>query len=324
MRKPGILPLLAAAAALMMAFSGCGGGEPSSQESQASSQSQSASESSTPESSFPASAPESGAASESSTPESASSQASAPAASSQSTSSQGSAPASSSQAAPAESILYQGEEVLEVWALDVESHTTVPYVSGGENQPDRDRLEAALNDAPAVESGDKAFIVFTQEGRRYVYLGEDPSGELSSVWEQVYNSLAEKNIHWLTHMTPEKIVSVEAVGLGKTAKTEITHRQTLNEIATWLKKNLTADVSKGVTVKDGPDNPDSRADGYFLRISFDTGVEYTLIGYGELDYLPNPDGTYLSLYTSDLDQTARYTLTPGSVAALRTFFDSLV
>ena len=309
MRKSGILSLLAAAAALTMVLSGCGG-EPASQESQESSQSPSAS--SAPESSS--------AASESSAPES-SSQA-APESGSQSAPPQSSAPASSSQAAPAEPLLYRGEEVLELWALDMDTHTTAPYLPGGAGQPEGDRLEAALNDAPETSSGD-AFILFTQAGRQYVYLGEDPSGELSTVWEQVYGAAQGKSLHWLTHMTPEKIVSVETVGLGKTEKQEISHRQTLEEIAAWLKKNLTADPAKGVTVKEGPDNPDTRADGYFLKIAFDTGVEYTLIGYGELDGAPDPDGTYLSLYTSDLDQTVRYALTPGTAAALRTFFGGL-
>ena len=322
MRRSGILSLLAAATALMMALSGCGGGEPSSQESQASSQSQSASESSIPESSSPASAPESGAASESSAPESTGSQSGASTPSSQSAPSQSSAPASSSQAAPAEPILYQDEEVLEVWALDGDTHTTVPYVPGGENQPDGERLEAALNDAPEASSGD-AFILFTQEGRRYVYLGEDPSGELSSVWEQVYNSRKEKNIHWITHMTPGKITSMNAMGLGEMLGEGISDRQTLDKIAAWLKENLTVDASKEIRVWDGPDNPDMPAGLCYLRIDFDTGVYYTLITYGEYDYLPDPDGSYMSLYTSDLDQTISYTLAPGSAAALRTFFDGL-
>lgn len=305
-------------AALVLALAGCGGEGASSPASEASGQeipSQSApAESSSQESGAESAAPESQPESQ---PESAPEAASQP----ESVSSQPPAASSQSQAAPAEPMTYQGEEVREVWALDGAIHTTVPYVPGGENQPGQDRLEAALNDAPEASSGN-AFLLFTQAGRRYVYLGEDPSGELSSVWEQVYNSRDGKNIHWLTHMTPEKITGITA-SVGELHQEEITGRQALDEIAAWLKENLTVDASKEIHVSEGPNNPDARADGYLLTIDFDTGVSYTLIGYGELSGAPDPEGTFLSVYTSDLNQTVYYTLEPGRAAALRTFFAGL-
>ena len=322
MRKklPAALPamILSLSLALILTLAACGGEEASSPASEPSGQ-EIPSQSAPSESPSPESEPESAAPDPQ--PGSAPEAASQPASQPESVSSQPPAAPSQSQTAPAEPMVYRGEEVREVWALDVTAHTTVPYVPGGEGQPDQDRLEAALNDAPEASSGD-AFLLFTQGGRHYLYLGEDPSGELSSLWEQVYNSREGKNIHWLTHMTPEKIAGITA-SVGELHQEEITGRQALDEIAAWLKENLTVDASKEIHVSEGPNNPDARADGYLLTIDFDTGVSYTLIGYGELSGAPDPEGTFLSVYTSDLDQTVYYTLEPGCAAALRSFFASL-
>ena len=81
------------------------------------------------------------------------------------------------------------------------------------------------------------------------------------------------------------------------------------------------DVSDGITVYDGPNNPDMPSSLVFLQLHFDTGVHYTFITYDEYDYRPDPEGGWMSVYTSDLDQSIYYKLTPGTAAALRAYFN---
>ena len=122
-------------------------------------------------------------------------------------------------------------------------------------------------------------------------------------------------------MTPSKLTSADVMGLGSWSGETITDRATLDAIAAWLKRNLTVDVSDGITVHDGPNNPDMPSSLVFLQLHFDTGVHYTFITYDEYDYRPNPEGGWMSVYTSDLDQSISYKLTPGTAAALRAFFN---
>ena len=229
--------------------------------------------------------------------------------------------AASEPAEPVEPVHYGGEEVLELWALDVATHSTVPYTPGDPGQPTAAELESALATATDTTAGDLGFILFTESGRQYIYLGGEPEGPLRDAWIDIYNSRSAKNIHWVTHMTPSKLTSADVMGLGGWSGETITDRATLDAIAAWLKQNLTVDVSDGITVYDGPNNPDMPSSLVFLQLHFDTGVHYTFITYDEYDYRPDPEGGWMSVYTSDLDQTISYKLTPGTAAALRAYFN---
>ena len=298
------------AVVLALSLTGCTGGDSPAQEQGPVSQSSSGAEESVPE-------PESASEPVTQPEEPVSEPASAPA-------EPASTPAESASepAEPVEPVHYNGEEVLELWALDVATHSTVPYTPGDPGQPTAAELESALATATDTTAGDLGFILFTGSGRQYIYLGEEPEGPLRDAWIDIYNSRPAKNIHWVTHMTQSKLTSVEGEGPGGLHRDEpITDRATLDAIAAWLKRNLTVDVSDGITVLDGPNNPDMPSSLVFLQLHFDTGVHYTFITYDEYDYRPDPEGGWMSVYTSDLDQTISYKLTPGTAAALRAFFN---
>ena len=105
-------------------------------------------------------------------------------------------------------------------------------------------------------------------------------------------------------MTPKRMVSAN----------NITDKDKLLALAEVLKGVM---VGEETTVRSGNTNPDTPGGLVFLRITFDSGVEYTIIGYLDSD---GKDGPF-SIHTSDLDKTVTYQSMNGSLGKIKTFLE---
>lgn len=146
------------------------------------------------------------------------------------------------------------------------------------------------------------YLIITDEGKEYVYLTTD-DGDLG-LNKNCQAALNGGPLHpsWLIHMTPERIKEFKVMGAGN--DDPITDRDQLLAVAKFLKKEAT--VQPEVTVSDGPTNPDMVGGLFWLRLTFDSGVQYDLMGY---DYF---DGTgSVSIYSSDLNKRVSYKLDDG-------------
>lgn len=211
-----------------------------------------------------------------------------------------------------------GETVQFIYALDFDRHTTVScplsLFSGGNlellPEPGDDNTDEA----------ERAFIFFTNGGRYYFYLPDD--SPLREVWESIYDAPgSRKNIHWLTHMTTGKISKVVFSDSNGTAA--VTNPQELAQVSVFLKNNVTVDDTKEIKAADGPENPDATPDLYRVQLFFDSGVTYTLMGYGDHGTV-DPGGSRLSIHTSDLNRRISYPLTEGCAARIRNFFEDFL
>ena len=218
---------------------------------------------------------------------------------------------SSSQAAQP-TLTFQGETILEAAVLDYDDHFTADCpLSLLEPVMDELVKAAEAND----DSGSRAILLFTDKGRHYVWLGEGSS--LHSIWESAYNAQIEKNLHWYTHMTTDKITRIRLSCFESGIDTS--DPAVIARISDYLKHGLTATPTKTPEVDDGAMNPDMPSSLYSVEVWFDSGVRYWGHGYGDYGATPDPGGSIYYLYSSDLDQTITYTLSEGSAAKLRQF-----
>ncbi len=224
------------------------------------------------------------------------------------------------------STTYHSEQLASVYALDVKNHMTARYTLLTSMSSFDERYFAALlesaGDTP--ETGDRAFIVFTDKGRHYIYLDENASPKLAAVWEAIYNQAAPKTMHWLAHMTTEKISEIHFGGWSYSADIlidlTIKDRETIREISDFLKTDLTVDPDKPIEIFNGIYNPSTVAGHYGLTIKFDNGIVYDLMGYGDYGSA-TAGGSGISLYTSDLATTISYTLNERVARRLRDFME---
>lgn len=221
---------------------------------------------------------------------------------------------------------YRGEHLRSIYALDVKNHLTARYnIAAAMTSFDERYFAALLENADAnPKAADRAFILFTDKERHYIYLNESTPPELNAIWETIYSKDAPKNMHWLTHMTTSKIVKISFNGWNQTFSTYIgltaEKSEAIAEISDFLKNNLTADASRPIKILDAAVNPTSSVPTYGLRIQFDNGVIYFLTGGGDFDGT-DAGGSGIGIYTSDLDKTIFYTLNERVAGQLRDFME---
>ena len=174
------------------------------------------------------------------------------------------------------------------------------------------------------KSADRAFILFTDKGRHYVYLDESTPPELNTIWETVYNG-GFKNIHWLTHMTTDKIEKITFSGWSSNADMliglTVEDRAEIAEISDFLKNGLTVNAAIPIKAIDALVNPSTVAGAYDLTITFDNGIRYFLLGYGDYGEI-DAGGSVIHIGTSDLGKTVSYTLNEGEAGRLRDFMEA--
>ena len=218
-------------------------------------------------------------------------------------------------------LFFRNEAVQDIYAFAPSTYTTVLLGTEFSTEALVELLEEMPENTTRTKETERAFIVFTEQGRYYIYLDRNKTPEaLLKLWEDAVSS-AEKGRHiqWLTHMTPEKITEIRAGGLGKT----LTERADIEAAAEFLKKEVFVGQIEKIHASEGEDNPNMLGGLYHIVITFDTGVIYSMIGYGDVDGHIDEGGSYLSIWTSDLDKTVYYTLTEGCAAEIRKFFGQL-
>lgn len=204
-----------------------------------------------------------------------------------------------SEAPPAET--YFDENVQAIYAVDREKYVMAEIKDGYGSS--KEIWEGLKNRASSKgEASGYGYLIITDEGKEYVYLN-DSDGD-TALNKSCQAALNNGPLHpsWLIHMTPERIKEFKVMGAGN--DDPITDRDQLLAVAKFLKKEAT--VQPEVTVSDGPTNPDMVGGLFWLKLTFDSGVQYDLMGY---DYF---DGTgSVSVYSSDLNKRVSYTLDDG-------------
>ena len=218
---------------------------------------------------------------------------------------------------------YRGERLLSVYALDVKNHLTVRYSIAAAMSSFDERYFATLLEScdPTPKVADRAFILFTDKGRHYIYLDQSAPAGLTPIWETIYNN-SFKTMHWLTHMTTGKIEKIAFSGWSSGADMliglTVEDSATIAEISDFLKNSLTVNANRPVEVMDAIMNPSTVASAYSLSIKFDNGIGYFLLGYGDYGDT-NAGGSGIDISTSDLGKTISYMLNEGAAGRLRDF-----
>lgn len=188
---------------------------------------------------------------------------------------------------------YFSDDIQAIYAVDRDNYVMAQVKDGyASSKAIWDELQ---NRVPSNgEPSGYGFLIITDEGKEYVYMDtEEPA--LNKYCQAALNA-GPLHPSWLIHMTPERIEKVSMMGTSTT-----TDRDELLAVAKFLREEVT--VRPMATIYDGVNNPDTVGGLYDWRITFDSGVEYTIIGYaGEDD---------LYLYTSDLDKHVHYQLDEG-------------
>lgn len=193
-----------------------------------------------------------------------------------------------------------------VYALDKDGYIMAKVEDGYANS--KTIWEGLENRTPSgTESSGYGYLIFTNEGKEYVYL-EDTNEEVA-LNKACQAALINSPLHpgWLIHMTPERMVSADIMGTGT-----ITDRDKLLTLAEFLKEEVT--VGPQTKITSGPVNPDMPAGVFAFTITFDSGVRYDVIGYDEFD----GTGSF-SIYASDLDRTVSYSLDDGVASKITAF-----
>lgn len=189
---------------------------------------------------------------------------------------------------------YFDDNVQAIYALDRENYVMAEVKDGyASSKAIWDELQ---NRVPSDgEPSGYGYLIITDEGKEYVYLTK----EETALNKYCLAAMGNGPFHpsWLIHMTPERMVKFET-GYNDPI---ITDRDELMKLAKFLKEEVT--VGPNTTIDDGFNNSDAVATAFHWRITFDSGVEYTLIGYG--------GENYLSVYSSDLDKFVSYHLDEG-------------
>lgn len=199
-------------------------------------------------------------------------------------------------------LCYKDQEVTSIYAVDTDSYV-MAKISG--YALSKEILSELETDPPSGSNLEGlGYLIFTETGKEYVYLDSTNPALTETCLTAIINGPLYPS--WLIHMSPDRIVSANGV----------TDKETLLALSEFLKEEVT--VHPNTLNHEGPDNPNTVGGLYTLKLVFDSGVSYDLIGY---DYF---DGTGdFTLYTSDLDRTVWYELDHGGSACLRKYLESL-
>lgn len=206
--------------------------------------------------------------------------------------------------------LYRGEKITRLYALDTESYAAARYLPTTSAVKQNELVAQLAQRTAGGAQTKRAFLLLTGQNRYYIYLDDQAPEALTTAWKSIYDNAKSRNLHWLVHMTADRIAKVGSV----------TDRAAIDRFAAFLKDGLKATATNDVF--SGADNPVTVAGLYHIRITFDSGVTYTLIGCGDYDKV-DAGGSAMTLYTSDLDRTVQYTLEEGAAAQLRRQLDAL-
>ncbi len=198
---------------------------------------------------------------------------------------------------------YFPDDVQSIYAQDKDAYIMAKVEDGYANS--KTIWEGLENRTPSGgEPNSMGFLIFTDEGKEYVYLEE---GDDIALVKACVAQLANAPLHpsWLIHMTPERMVS--AYGHIFEGSAEFSTQEELLALAEFLKTEMT--VKPNTSVHSGATNYDTPAGLINMKITFDSGVEYYIGGFD----------TGFGIYTTDLDTAIYYTVDEDFDAKLRAF-----
>jgi len=200
---------------------------------------------------------------------------------------------------------YFPSDVQAIYALDKEAYVMAKVEDG--YAASKTIWEGLENRVPSGgEPTGYGFLIFTQEGREYVYL-EDSDEDLA-LNQACQAALNGGPLHpsWLIHMTPERMVS--AKGNTIDGDVEYSTQEELQALARFLKEEVRVEGKGSVT--SGPVIFDAPGGAFDLWITFDSGVIYHLYSY---------ESAPLILHTSDLGQYVFYDIEEGMASKIWTY-----
>ncbi len=209
--------------------------------------------------------------------------------------------------APATQVLYRGQEITSMYAVDSEMGLTAIVTPTQDLIEELDEYRLDYPDE-VEEYARYGYIIYTGADKEYVYLGETaPDADVDRCKYSFGDSL-NLRIHWLTHMDPYKIQKVKFDGMDSSYSSSVgvltTSPEEIMEIAQAVKDLL---PTTPATITRGRQNFDTPASLFTLDIAFNTGVEYNCFGYENSIYI----------YSSDLDKTMSYEVKENSLDLLR-------
>lgn len=207
---------------------------------------------------------------------------------------------------------YGGHKITAIYAVDEENAAFV-QVADSDFALAEVWLKNVIMQRSYHDESEKSFLIATEGGKSVVWLEETAPKYVSALWESTVQT-GTKLARWLAYMSPGKAESIVYEGRispknedgfknvgwdSAKAAEEYDKDKVAAEVlkaAEYLQKN--AVIKKSVSKPDGITEDGL---GWAMTINFTTGVYY------KLEY----SKSYLEIYTSDLDRTIYYEVSPS-------------
>ena len=207
---------------------------------------------------------------------------------------------------------YGGHKITAIYAVDEENAAFVP-VAGSDFALAEVWLKNVIMQRSYHDESEKSFLIATEGGKSVVWLEETAPKYVSALWESTVQT-GTKLARWLAYMSPGKAESIVYEG-RISPKNEDGFKNvgwdSAKAAEEYGKDKVAAEVLKAAeylqrnaVIKKSVSKPDGITEdglGWAMTINFTTGVYY------KLEY----SKSYLEIYTSDLDRTIYYEVSPS-------------
>ena len=206
---------------------------------------------------------------------------------------------------------YGGHKITAIYAVDEENAAFV-QVADSDFALAEVWLKNVIMQRSYHDESEKSFLIVTEGGKSIVWLEETAPKYVSALWESTVQT-GTKLARWLAYMSPGKAESIVYEG-RISPKNEDGFKNvgwdSAKAAEEYGKDKVAAEVLKAAeylqrnaVIKKSVSKPDGITEdglGWAMTINFTTGVYY------KLEY----SKSYLEIYTSDLDRTIYYEVSP--------------
>lgn len=207
---------------------------------------------------------------------------------------------------------YGGHKITAIYAVDEENAAFV-QVADSDFALAEVWLKNVIMQRSYHDESEKSFLIATEGGKSVVWLEETAPKYVSALWESTVQT-GTKLARWLAYMSPDKAESIVYEG-RISPKNEDGFKNvgwdSAKAAEEYGKDKVAAEVLKAAeylqrnaVIKKSVSKPDGITEdglGWAMTINFTTGVYY------KLEY----SKSYLEIYTSDLDRTIYYEVSPS-------------
>lgn len=207
---------------------------------------------------------------------------------------------------------YGGHKITAIYAVDEENAAFV-QVADSDFALAEVWLKNVIMQRSYHDESEKSFLIVTEGGKSVVWLEETAPKYVSALWESTVQT-GTKLARWLAYMSPGKAESIVYEG-RISPKNEDGFKNvgwdSAKAAEEYGKDKVAAEVlkaaeylQKNAVIKKSVSKPDGLTEdglGWAMTINFTTGVYY------KLEY----SKSYLEIYTSDLDRTIYYEVSPS-------------